>query len=79
MLFLFFYSPGTTARSSSIRLALGVICWHITVIYERDVSDIPNDYLGLVTCFQERLHVSLGYTFKLKRGCEMSGREDVRW
>ena len=49
---------GTTARSSSIRLALGVICWHLTAIYQRDVNDIPTDFLNLVACFHELLQVS---------------------
>ena len=48
---------GTSARSASIRLVLGSVCWQIAVMYGLDITDIPSDYPTLVTYFHEILKV----------------------
>ncbi len=54
---LFPVVAGTSARSSSIRLVLGSICWQIAAMYKMDFTDIPVDYPGLVSYFHDMLRV----------------------
>ena len=48
---------GTTARSSSIRLVLASVCWHLCVMYGLDITDIPLEYPDIVSHFHDLLKV----------------------
>ena len=62
-----FYVEGTSARSSSIRLVLGSICWQIAAMYKMDFTDIPVDYPGLVSYFHDMLRVSVAQNYVISR------------
>ena len=61
------YVEGTSARSSSIRLVLGSICWQIAAMYKMDFTDIPVDYPGLVSYFHDMLRVSIAQNYVVLR------------
>ena len=53
------YVTGTTAQSCSVRVVLGNLCWHLASLAGADVSCIPGDYSGLVSCFHRMLKVCI--------------------